>query len=208
MAAAVTGATGAAGDKVVVILVRDYTTSTNWCGFNAFCHFNGRSWGYRSQEKEQGRKDPFKPINLFWLCFQYAIFGIADMFTLEGLLEFFFYRESPGSMKSLATSFTWLLLKHYVCGYHKCSDRKYHTKKTRMVALGRDEKMEMMRKIKMICDGVCEAGEKPKEQRRPLFQRRTELLHAIPDHRRMPPPRLRPPQLLLVATPSVIAREK
>ncbi|KAF7805010.1 protein NRT1/ PTR FAMILY 4.6-like [Senna tora] len=59
------------------------------------------------KRRNQGRKDPFKPISLFWLSFQYAIFGIADMFTLVGLLEFF-YRESPASMKSLATSFTWL----------------------------------------------------------------------------------------------------
>ncbi|XP_050382396.1 protein NRT1/ PTR FAMILY 4.5-like [Argentina anserina] len=48
-------------------------------------------------------------ISLFWLSFQYAIFGIADMFTLVGLLEFF-YREAPASMKSLSTSFTWLSL--------------------------------------------------------------------------------------------------
>lgn len=28
-------------------------------------------------------------ISLFWLSFHYAIFGIADMFTLVGLMEFF-----------------------------------------------------------------------------------------------------------------------
>lgn len=50
-----------------------------------------------------------KPIHVFWLAFQYGIFGIADMFTLVGLLEFF-YREAPEGMKSLATSFTWLSL--------------------------------------------------------------------------------------------------
>ncbi|KAK7397066.1 hypothetical protein VNO78_18233 [Psophocarpus tetragonolobus] len=59
------------------------------------------------KRRDQGRKDPSKPISLFWLSFQYGIFGIADMFTLVGLLEFF-YRESPASMKSLSTSFTWL----------------------------------------------------------------------------------------------------
>lgn len=59
------------------------------------------------KRRNQGRHDPLKPISLFWLSFQYAIFGIADMFTLVGLLEFF-YRESPVSMKSLSTSFTWL----------------------------------------------------------------------------------------------------
>jgi len=35
-----------------------------------------------------------KPISPFWLSFQYAIFEIADMFTLVELLEFF-YIEAP-----------------------------------------------------------------------------------------------------------------
>ncbi|KAF6166377.1 hypothetical protein GIB67_034928 [Kingdonia uniflora] len=48
-------------------------------------------------------------ISLFWLGLQYAIFGIADMFTLAGLQEFF-YVEAPASMKSLATSFALLSL--------------------------------------------------------------------------------------------------
>ncbi|KAK7278074.1 hypothetical protein RJT34_23098 [Clitoria ternatea] len=59
------------------------------------------------KRRDQGRKDPSRPVSLFWLSFQYAIFGIADMFTLVGLLEFF-YREAPATMKSLSTSFTWL----------------------------------------------------------------------------------------------------
>ncbi|KAI4301642.1 hypothetical protein L6164_034900 [Bauhinia variegata] len=61
------------------------------------------------KRRDQSRKDPSKPISLFWLSFQYGIFGIADMFTLIGLLEFF-YREAPTTMKSLSTSFTWLSL--------------------------------------------------------------------------------------------------
>ncbi|KAK4751105.1 hypothetical protein SAY87_004587 [Trapa incisa] len=48
-------------------------------------------------------------ISLFWLSFQYGIFGIADMFTLVGLLHFF-YKEAPVGMRSLSTSFTWLSL--------------------------------------------------------------------------------------------------
>ncbi|XP_062144158.1 protein NRT1/ PTR FAMILY 4.5-like [Alnus glutinosa] len=48
-------------------------------------------------------------ISVFWLSFQYAIFGIADMFTLVGLLEFF-YKEAPVGMRSLSTSFSWLSL--------------------------------------------------------------------------------------------------
>ncbi|MED6183451.1 hypothetical protein PIB30_037964 [Stylosanthes scabra] len=62
---------------------------------------------------EVKRKDEFNNhnhvISLFWLSFQYAIFGIADMFTLVGLLEFF-YREAPGGMRSLSTSFSFLSL--------------------------------------------------------------------------------------------------
>lgn len=61
------------------------------------------------KRKNQANKDITKPISLFWLSFQYAIFGIADMFTLVGLLEFF-YKEAPACMKSLSTSFTWLSL--------------------------------------------------------------------------------------------------
>ncbi|PON70101.1 Proton-dependent oligopeptide transporter [Parasponia andersonii] len=46
------------------------------------------------------------PINLLWLGYQYAIFGAADMFTLVGLLEFF-YAESSAGMKSLSTAISW-----------------------------------------------------------------------------------------------------
>lgn len=46
------------------------------------------------------------PMSVFWLGFQYAIFGAADMFTLIGLLEFF-YAESSAGMKSLSTAISW-----------------------------------------------------------------------------------------------------
>lgn len=46
------------------------------------------------------------PMSMFWLGFQYAIFGAADMFTLVGLLEFF-YAESSAGMKSLSTAVSW-----------------------------------------------------------------------------------------------------
>lgn len=49
--------------------------------------------------------DPL-PISVFWLGYQYAIFGAADMFTLVGLLEFF-YAESSRGMKSLSTAIAW-----------------------------------------------------------------------------------------------------
>lgn len=61
------------------------------------------------KRRNQANKDPAHPISLFWLSFQYGIFGIADMFTLVGLLEFF-YKEAPAGMRSLSTSFTWLSL--------------------------------------------------------------------------------------------------
>lgn len=49
------------------------------------------------------------PISIFWLGIQYAIFGMADMFTLVGLLEFF-YAESSSGMKSLSTAISWCSL--------------------------------------------------------------------------------------------------
>lgn len=56
------------------------------------------------KRRNQGIRNP---ISLFWLSFQYGIFGLADMFTVVGLLEFF-YKEAPSGMKSLSTCFTWL----------------------------------------------------------------------------------------------------
>ncbi|XP_063944290.1 protein NRT1/ PTR FAMILY 4.5-like [Daucus carota subsp. sativus] len=46
------------------------------------------------------------PINVFWIMIQYFIFGIADMFTYVGLLEFF-YSEAPKGLKSISTCFLW-----------------------------------------------------------------------------------------------------
>ncbi|CAA2933985.1 NRT1 PTR FAMILY -like isoform X1 [Olea europaea subsp. europaea] len=63
----------------------------------------------KQQSLKNPLKDPSKDISLFWLSFQYGIFGIADMFTLVGLLEFF-YKEAPSGMRSLSTSFTWISL--------------------------------------------------------------------------------------------------
>ncbi|KAM6544145.1 hypothetical protein CsatB_008592 [Cannabis sativa] len=49
------------------------------------------------------------PISVFWLGYQYAIFGAADMFTLVGMLEFF-YAESSAGMKALSTAISWCSL--------------------------------------------------------------------------------------------------
>ncbi|KAI7999746.1 Protein NRT1/ PTR FAMILY 4.6 [Camellia lanceoleosa] len=46
------------------------------------------------------------PISVFWLSFQYFIFGVADMFTYIGLLEFF-YSQAPKDLKSMSTCFLW-----------------------------------------------------------------------------------------------------
>ncbi|CAL0318281.1 unnamed protein product [Lupinus luteus] len=49
------------------------------------------------------------PITFFWIAFQYLFLGSADLFTLAGLLEFFF-SEAPIRMRSLATSLSWASL--------------------------------------------------------------------------------------------------
>ncbi|KAL0442594.1 UNVERIFIED_CONTAM: protein NRT1/ PTR FAMILY 4.6 [Sesamum latifolium] len=49
---------------------------------------------------------PPVPISVFWLSFQYFIFGIADMFTYVGLLEFF-YSQVPKDLKSISSCFLW-----------------------------------------------------------------------------------------------------
>lgn len=46
------------------------------------------------------------PLAMIFLAIQYGIFRVADMFTLVGLLDFF-YSESSVGMKSSGTSFTW-----------------------------------------------------------------------------------------------------
>ncbi|XP_074329536.1 protein NRT1/ PTR FAMILY 4.6-like isoform X2 [Apium graveolens] len=57
------------------------------------------------------------PISFFWIAFQYLFLGSADLFTIAGLLEFFF-TEAPSSMRSLATSLTWASL---AMGYYLSS---------------------------------------------------------------------------------------
>jgi len=57
------------------------------------------------------------PITFLWIAIQYALLGSADLFTLAGMLEFFF-TEAPSSMRSLATSLTWASL---AVGYYLSS---------------------------------------------------------------------------------------
>ncbi|XP_024400237.1 protein NRT1/ PTR FAMILY 8.2 isoform X2 [Physcomitrium patens] len=46
------------------------------------------------------------PMSIFWLVPQYFTFGIADMFTFIGVLEFF-YDQAPDSMRSTSTGFSF-----------------------------------------------------------------------------------------------------
>ncbi|CAO2818637.1 unnamed protein product [Amaranthus hypochondriacus] len=57
------------------------------------------------------------PITFLWIALQYLFLGSADLFSLAGLLDFFF-TEAPSSMKSLATSFSWASL---AIGYYLSS---------------------------------------------------------------------------------------
>nr|XP_027068798.1 protein NRT1/ PTR FAMILY 4.6-like [Coffea arabica] len=61
------------------------------------------------KRRDQALLVPPKKMSLFWLAFQYGVFGIADMFAMVGLMEFF-YKEAPNGMRSLATSFALLSL--------------------------------------------------------------------------------------------------
>ncbi|KAL0385699.1 UNVERIFIED_CONTAM: protein NRT1/ PTR FAMILY 4.6 [Sesamum radiatum] len=49
------------------------------------------------------------PVTFLWIAFQYLFLGSADLFTLAGLLEFFF-TEAPFSLRSLATSLSFASL--------------------------------------------------------------------------------------------------
>lgn len=57
------------------------------------------------------------PITFLWISFQYLFLGSADLFTLAGLMEFFF-TEAPAGMKSLATALSWASL---AMGYYLSS---------------------------------------------------------------------------------------
>lgn len=57
------------------------------------------------------------PISVLWLGWQYLVLGIADMFTLAGLLEFF-YSQAPSGMRSLSTALSWCSLS---LGYYLSS---------------------------------------------------------------------------------------
>ncbi|XVE57004.1 hypothetical protein DITRI_Ditri04bG0056900 [Diplodiscus trichospermus] len=57
------------------------------------------------------------PITFLWIALQYLFLGSADLFTLAGMMEFFF-TEAPTSMRSLATALSWASL---AMGYYLSS---------------------------------------------------------------------------------------
>ncbi|PIM98603.1 H+/oligopeptide symporter [Handroanthus impetiginosus] len=57
------------------------------------------------------------PITFLWVALQYLFLGSADLFTLAGMMDFFF-TEAPFSMRSLATSLSWVSL---AMGYYLSS---------------------------------------------------------------------------------------
>ncbi|KAG9137960.1 hypothetical protein Leryth_022453 [Lithospermum erythrorhizon] len=57
------------------------------------------------------------PITFLWIAFQYLFLGSADLFTLAGMMDFFF-TEAPFSMRSLATALSWASL---AMGYYLSS---------------------------------------------------------------------------------------
>ncbi|KAL5984875.1 hypothetical protein ACLOJK_041833 [Asimina triloba] len=73
----------------------------------------------KSVAVQHGLVDSFAPLpmSVFWLGFQYAIFGVADLFTLVGLLEFF-NSECSAGMKSLGTAISWC---SFAFGYYGSS---------------------------------------------------------------------------------------
>ncbi|KAL3528325.1 hypothetical protein ACH5RR_007647 [Cinchona calisaya] len=49
------------------------------------------------------------PISFLWISLQYLFLGSADLFSLAGMMDFFF-TEAPFSMRSLATALSWTSL--------------------------------------------------------------------------------------------------
>lgn len=60
------------------------------------CHF----------QVEQKRRESEKPISILWIAPQFLVFGLSEMFTAVGLIEFF-YKQSLAGMQSFLTSMTY-----------------------------------------------------------------------------------------------------
>ncbi|WCJ35981.1 Major facilitator superfamily protein [Euphorbia peplus] len=62
----------------------------------------------RVAESSSETREPL-PMTFLWIAMQYLFLGSADLFTLAGMMEFFF-TEAPISMRSLSTSLSWTSL--------------------------------------------------------------------------------------------------
>ncbi|CAN1262382.1 Protein NRT1/ PTR FAMILY 4.7 [Linum perenne] len=68
------------------------------------------------ESKRKSTSSPL-PMTFLWIALQYLFLGSADLFTLAGMMDFFF-SEAPLSMRSLATSLSWASL---AMGYYLSS---------------------------------------------------------------------------------------
>ncbi|KAK4485697.1 hypothetical protein RD792_008341 [Penstemon davidsonii] len=73
----------------------------------------------KSVATQSGLTDSTKPlpITFLWVALQYLFLGSADLFSLAGMMDFFF-TEAPFNMRSLATSLSWASL---AMGYYLSS---------------------------------------------------------------------------------------
>ncbi|KAK1287782.1 putative peptide/nitrate transporter [Acorus calamus] len=55
---------------------------------------------------ERKRRNSHHPISIFWITPQFLIFGVSEMFTAVGLIEFF-YKQSLAGMQSFLTAMTY-----------------------------------------------------------------------------------------------------
>ncbi|KAJ4751733.1 Protein NRT1/ PTR FAMILY 4.4 [Rhynchospora pubera] len=55
---------------------------------------------------EQKRRESVEPISILWIAPQFLVFGLSEMFTAVGLIEFF-YKQSLAGMQSFLTSMTY-----------------------------------------------------------------------------------------------------
>ncbi|XP_068661747.1 protein NRT1/ PTR FAMILY 4.2-like isoform X2 [Aristolochia californica] len=58
------------------------------------------------EAKRRGAAQESVELSVLWLGWQYLLLGVSDMFTLAGMLEFF-YTEAPHSMRSVCTALSW-----------------------------------------------------------------------------------------------------
>ncbi|KAL6000412.1 hypothetical protein ACLOJK_024108 [Asimina triloba] len=58
------------------------------------------------EAKRNAAAEDSSTLTVLWLGWQYLLLGVSDMFTLAGMLEFF-YSEAPNTMRSVCTALSW-----------------------------------------------------------------------------------------------------